>query len=451
MGGCRVTGGQGLEALFSSPFFKEMPAVKSSNQIGAHISPQLRWALFAVLCIAGIFNAMDRPIIAILKPDMSKDFGWTDKDFGDLAFYTQMSAAFAFLVTGWLVDRWGVRKSMIAGVAAWSFAAMAHGWAIAAWHVLAARVGLGATEAVQTPLTIKTVTALFPADKRSFAFGVGTAIAGAGTIAMPFFIPWLAETVGWRGALIFGGIGGFLSLALWLMLARGVRFDDAVDEGAERQPEQQPAQASLPYGPILRSRKTWAIVIAKALSDSTWWLINFWLPDFYRKQFGLDSYQLAIPIAIAFIGSGAGALFAGWVSTRLLESGWNVNRVRKTVMLVSALIVVPLPLVLQLNSFWPVAIMMGVVMAGHQGFSLSLFSTITDVVPRDRVGRVTAFGAFMGNISGAFIAKITGIVLTAGMGFMPLFVFAASSYLLALAWFHMLMPRIVRAEESSKA
>ena len=42
--------------------------------------------------------------------------------------------------------------------------------------------GLGATEAVQTPLTIKTVATLFPPDKRSFAFGVGTAIAGLGTI-----------------------------------------------------------------------------------------------------------------------------------------------------------------------------------------------------------------------------------------------------------------------------
>ena len=97
---------------------------------------------------------------------------------------------------------------------------MAHGWAIAGWHVVAARVGLGATEAVQTPLTIKTVATLFPPDKRSFAFGVGTAIAGIGTIIMPFFIPVIAAIWGWRGALIFGGIGGFVTLALWLWFAR---------------------------------------------------------------------------------------------------------------------------------------------------------------------------------------------------------------------------------------
>ena len=405
------------------------------------ITPRLRWTLFGLLCVAGIFNAMDRPVIAILKPDMSADFGWTDEDFGNLAFVTQMAAAFSFLFTGWLVDRIGVRRSMIAGVTTWSFAAMAHGWAVAAWHVVAARIGLGATEAVQTPLTIKTVATLFPPNKRSFAFGVGTAIAGTGTIAMPFMIPAMAAAFGWRGALIFAGLGGFVTLALWLWFARGVKFDDGAEDATRDMSDD-----GAPYGPILLERRTWAIVIAKTLSDSTWWLINFWLPDFYRKTYDLTTEQLAIPLALAFLGSGGGALLAGWASTRLLEKGWSVNRVRKTVMLVSALIVTPLPLVLQLDSFWPVAIMMGVVMAGHQGFSLSIFSTITDVVPRAKVGRVTAFGAFMGNMGGAAIAKITGLVLVAGIGYTPLFIFAAVSYLLALAWFHLMLPEIKRAE-----
>lgn len=404
------------------------------------IDGRLSWILFIVLCVAGIFNAMDRPIIAILKPDMSADFGWTDADFGRLAFVTQVAAAFAFLFTGWLVDRLGVWRSMIAGVSTWSFAAIAHGWAVSAWHVVAARIGLGATEAVQTPLTIKTVATLFPANQRSFAFGVGTAIAGAGTISLPFFIPVLAAAMGWRGALVFGGIAGFVTLALWLWLARGIVFDD----GAEDETRDF-SDDGAPYGPILKDRRTWAIVVAKALSDATWWLINFWLPDFYRKTYGLTTEELAVPLAIAFLGSGGGALFAGWISTRLLERGWSVNRVRKTVMLASALVVVPLPLVLQLDSFWPVAIMMGVVMAGHQGFSLSIFSTITDIVPRGKVGRVTAFGAFMGNMGGALIQLVTGAVLTAGLGFTPLFIFAASSYLLALLWLHLLLPIIERA------
>ena len=407
------------------------------------ITPTLRWALFGLLCVAGIFNAMDRPVIAILKPFMSADFGWSDEDYGDLAFLTQMVAAFSFLITGWLVDRYGVRRSMVAGVTTWSLAALAHGWAFTAWQVVGARIGLGATEAVQTPLMIKTVATLFAPNKRSFAFGVGTAIAGAGTIATFFLIPVLLAAMGWRGAMIFAGAGGFIALALWLWFARGVKFDDAAIDPNEDGGDDDGAS----YGAILTNIKTWAIVIAKALSDATWWLMGFWLPDFYRKTYALTTEELAVPMSIAFLGSGGGAFLFGWLSTRLLEKGWSVNRVRKSVMLASAVIVLPLPLVLNLNAFWPVAIMMGVVMAGHQGFSLSIFSTITDVVPRAKVGRVTAFGAFMGNMAGAAISKITGLVLVAGYGFTPLFLFAAVSYLLALAWLHLLLPVIRRAED----
>jgi ACS family hexuronate transporter-like MFS transporter len=413
------------------------------------VSTRLRWSLFTVLCIAGVFNAMDRPIISILKPDMMADFGWSDSDFGDLAAITQFSAAFAFLFTGWLVDRLGVNRSMQLGASAWSLAAVAHGWALSTAQAVAARVGLGVTEAVQTPLTIKTVASLFPPDKRSFAFGFATMLAGAGTIAMPFVIPALALAVGWRGALVAGGIGGFISLLAWMWLARGVAqlrertLADSPDENGE----------SARYGAILQNRQTWAIVGAKALSDMTWWFINFWLADYYRKEFGLTivdlEFQLAL--AIAFAGSGLGALLAGWTSTRLLERGVSPNRVRKGVMLVSALLVAPLPLVMELNSFWPVAMMIGVVMAGHQGFSLSLFSTITDVVPNAKVGRVTAFGAFMGNMGGVAISVVAGRVLDAGYGFVPLFLFAASSYLVALAWFHWLLPDIRRPAEHPAA
>jgi MFS transporter, ACS family, hexuronate transporter len=409
----------------------------------SQISTQLRWSLFTVLCIAGVFNAMDRPIIAILKPDMMADFGWTDSDFGDLAAVTQFSAAFAFLFTGWLVDRLGVHRSMQVGATAWSFAALAHGWAITTWQVIGARVGLGVTEAVQTPLTIKTVATLFEPDRRSLAFGFATMLAGAGTIAMPFLIPALAVMVGWRGALVAGGIGGLISLAAWMWLARGLT---QLRERTVEAPRAADGSDGPGYGTILASRTTWAILGAKAISDMTWWFINFWLADYYRKEFGLTTLELAWPLAIAFAGSGLGALLAGWASTRLLERGWSVNRVRKSVMLVSALMVAPLPLVLELDSFWPVAVMIGVVMAGHQGFSLSIFSTITDAVPNAKVGRVTAYGAFMGNMGGVAISLITGRVLDAGLGFVPLFVFAAGSYLLALAWFQLLLPTIKRNE-----
>jgi ACS family hexuronate transporter-like MFS transporter len=52
----------------------------------------------------------------------------------------------------------------------------------------------------------------------------------------------------------------------------------------------------------------------------------------------------------------------------------------------------------------------------------------------------------MGNMGGALIQLVTGAVLAAGLGYTPLFIFAAVSYLLALGWLHLLLPHIRRAE-----
>jgi ACS family hexuronate transporter-like MFS transporter len=54
----------------------------------------------------------------------------------------------------------------------------------------------------------------------------------------------------------------------------------------------------------------------------------------------------------------------------------------------------------------------------------------------------------MGNMGGALIQLVTGAVLAAGLGFMPLFIFAAASYLVALAWLHWLLPHIQRVEKA---
>jgi ACS family hexuronate transporter-like MFS transporter len=193
------------------------------------LTPNLRWLLFGILCLAGISNALDRQIISLLKTEMSTELGWDDETYGRLAAYFQIAAATAFLFTGWLVDKLGVKWGNIIGVAAWSIAAAAHGLATTAWHFVACRIGLGATEAMGTPLTIKTVASIFPANQRSLAIGLQTLIAAVGLVSMPFLIPWLNSVVGWRGAFIVAGLAGVVIIALWLMAVRGVRFDDGAE------------------------------------------------------------------------------------------------------------------------------------------------------------------------------------------------------------------------------
>ncbi len=402
-----------------------------------------RWFLFIMVALAGILALVDRQIISVLKPTMAAELGWSDDDYGTLGAWFQGAMAVSLLAAGPLVDRIGVKWANVVGVFTWSVAAMFHGLAHSLVQFTICRIGLGATEAMGTPTAIKTVATILPPNQRSAGFGLINAIASVGAITSPILIPFMAQPFGWRGAFVMAGIAGIVWSAVWIVSTRKARFGDA--------PAAPTSAPEAPRPSILRDRATWAIAGAKLLSDSTWWLMLFWMPDFLNRQYGLTGVAIGPPLALAYAGGALGALVSGGIATRLLSRGLPVNRVRKLAMLVSGLMVLVLPLATQAGSAWGAAAILAVVLAAHQGFSTNLFALIADVTDKPKIGRVTSFAAFCGNIGGMTIVKVAGLVLTAGLGYTPLFIFAGLSYLLALAWIHLLLPRIRQIDGGSES
>ncbi len=119
----------------------------------------------------------------------------------------------------------------------------------------------------------------------------------------------------------------------------------------------------------------------------------------------------------------------------------DVTRARKLALLICALLATPIALVGVLRGEWLTVGLLGLTLAAHQGFSVNLFALITDVVPARQVATVTGIGAFAGNLGGMGILAFTGWILTARGDYGPVFLFAASSYLLALLWLHLVLPR----------
>jgi ACS family hexuronate transporter-like MFS transporter len=269
---------------------------------------------------------------------------------------------------------------------------------------------------------------------RSFGYGITNTVGSLGAIATPLLIPTIALLWGWRAAFVLGGVLGLVWAAMWLIAARGVHF--AGDHDGPRE------ATTAPVGSIFVERRTWAIAIAKFLSDATWWLMLFWMPDFFHRSFGLEGVALGTPLAIAYGCSAIGSLIAGTVASRLIRAGRSVEKVRKGSLLAAALLATPLPFADTVHSYALAVALIGLVMAGHQAFSVNLFALIADVSPAEKIGRVTSFGAFSGNVGGMVIAKVAGLTLAAGLGYWPLFLFAGCSYLLALGAIQLLLPRL---------
>ena len=321
---------------------------------------------------------------------------------------------------------------------------MAHGWAFTLGQFSAVRIALGASESMGTPTGVKTLGGIFSARTRSLAFGFSNGVSSIGAIVTPLFLPLMGVALGWRGVFIFVGILGFVWVAVWLAVSRGVAFADVEPTGSRL-----PTLSGLKT--LLGDRRTWGIAGAKVLSDQIWWLLLFWAPDFFHRVYGVGVAQLGPPLAVAYLGSALGSVIAGWAGTRALARGYSLNTVRKTVMLISALLVTTIPLALTTHNLWLAAGLLAVTMAGHQGFSVSIFSIIADITPRSLVGSVTAFGAFCGNLAGMGIVYLAGQILTHGLGYMPLLAIAAVSYLLGLAWLQLWVPRLTPLNDPSDA
>lgn len=390
-----------------------------------------------MIILAGVLNYVDRQIIAVLKPMIEQNMGWSDRDYARLASIFQFSAALAFIATGSIVDRLGVRWAAPAGVAAWSAAAMAHGWALTTGQFFVARAALGATESMGTPTSVKTIGGLFSSRSRSTAFGVANGAANAGAIVTPLILPALALAVGWRGTFVVAGALGFVWTAVWIFLTREIAAPAprVSEPGILR-------RSARSIGQLLSDRRSWGIAGAKALSDQVWWLLLFWAPDFFHRAFGLGMGEIGVPLAVVYGASAAGSIASGWIAARLIDRGMSIDRARKGMMLVCAVLAMPVVLAASARRLWVAAGLLGLTLAAHQGFSVSVYSTIADIIPKERVGAVTSFGALCGNLAGMGIVFLAGEVLARGLGYGPLLIVAAASYISAWLWLQLWVPRL---------
>ena len=396
--------------------------------------------LVALLFFGTILNYVDRQVLSLLKPTIEAEYGWGDAEFAHFAAMSQLAAAAALIFVGWLIDRFGVRIAYGAAVAIWSLAGIAHAFASSVSGCVAARVVLVAAEAVNTPAAVKSAAQYMPLKQRSMAVGIVNTAPNLGNILAPLTVIPLAAAFGWKAAFLITGALGIVWLGFWIV---GTRKLQPLQRAVGNE-QAKPAMAE-----ALRDRKTWAIAGAKALTDMFWWFFTFWLPDLFHKVFNLSQKELIGPTALAFTLAAFGALSAGWLFPRLLGRGRTVNSARKSAMLLYALIILPIPLALTADSAWTAAAIIGMALFAHQGFSTNIFGFAADAVPSSRVATVMAIGAIAGNVAGFGIQEVTGRLLTNGYGYTPLFYGAAVAYLLALAWIHLLVPKIVAADDGA--
>jgi len=411
-----------------------------------------RWLICGLLFFATTVNYMDRQVIALLKPMLQIQFGWTETGYGDIIFAFTLAYAIGLLFIGKLVDRLGTRKGFSAAVFAWSVAAMAHAAARSVAQFAVARFSLGLGEAGSFPAAVKAVAEWFPKRERALATGLFNSGSNIGALVTPLVVPWITHRYGWRMAFIATGALGFVWILCWLSLYHRPEQDTKVSAAElayiQSDPPDQRAngETTVPLLTLVTLRQAWAIALGKFFTDPIWWVYLFWMPDFLSRNLGLSLTGMALPLFVIYSGACVGSIGGGWLSGSLLKRGWTLNASRKSALLLCALAVTPIMISARTTNPWLAVCLIALAAGAHQGWSANFYTLASDMFPRNAVGSVVGFGTMAGAVGGMCIAKVVGYILEHTGSYVPVFVMAGLAYLVAFGFVQALAPRLKAAE-----
>jgi ACS family hexuronate transporter-like MFS transporter len=407
-----------------------------------------RWVICGLLFVATVINYVDRQMLGILKPTLSTEMSWSETDYANIVFWFQAAYALSYVFFGRFIDQIGARLGYAVAFLVWQVAHIAHAGAHGLVQFIAVRVALGIGEAGSFPAGLKAVTEWFPKRERAFATGIFNAGSNVGAIVTPLVVPVITLAWGWRAAFVVTGVVSLLWLIAWLAVYKIPRESKRVGAAELAHIESDPAdpEHKIGWSAVLSKRETWAFATAKFLTDPVWWMFLFWLPDFFAKTYHLDLKSFGPPLVAVYILADVGSIGGGWLSLKLIRGGRTINFGRKTAMLICALLVIPVIFAQEVQSLWLAVLIIGVAAAAHQGFSANLFNLPGDVFPRRAVASVVGIGGMFGAVGGMLFAKYTGYILDKLGTYTPMFIYAASAYLLGLGILHLLSPRLQPVE-----
>ena len=418
-----------------------------------------RWVICGMLFLATTINYMDRQVLSLTWKDfIAPDFHWTDTDYGNITAVFALVYAIANLFSGRFMDWIGVKKGYLWAIGIWSLGACMHAlcglatmWkldlgstqemmqatgdlalaisTVSTYCFMISRVVLGMGESGNFPAAIKVTAEYFPMKDRAYATSIFNSGSTIGALVAPLSIPLLARYFkdqgiggGWEMAFIIIGALGFIWLGAWIFVYQKPEECKAVnsaelayiqqDTHSEQTAGTNNAEKGIPFLKMLTFPQTWAIFLAKLVTDGVWWFFLFWTPAYISDVYKLPSDDpTAILLIFTLYAITMLSIYGGKLPTIIVNrTGQHPYDARLKAMFVFA--VIPLLTLfaqpLGAYSYWFPIVLIGLAGAAHQSWSANLFSVASDLFPKKAVGTMTGINGMAGGIGSYCINKYSG-------------------------------------------
>jgi MFS family permease len=276
--------------------------------------------VLALLALSIFINYVDRGNLATAAPLIKSELRLTNAQYGLLA-----SAFFWVYVPGqiaasWLVQRINAYRTLAIGLAIWSAATMASGFATGFALLLFFRVLLGVGESAGFPASSKLLAQHVPPERLGMANGLvcsGIYLGPAvGTLLGGLFL----AHAGWRLLFIVFGAISTLWLLPWVLATRALSVRTRVD----------PTISEPPFRELLSKRQLWGASIGHFCSNYPLYMMLTWLPLYLVKSQGLSIAEMAELGGVVYGLATLICLGTGWLADRWIAGGASISRVRLT-------------------------------------------------------------------------------------------------------------------------
>jgi len=288
-------------------------------------SPTWKWYVCGLLLLATTINYMDRVTLANASVRVTKEFGLSEEQYGNLELYFGWAFAVGSLVFGLLADRVRIYWLYPVVLAGWSIMGMVSGWTSSYSELLICRILLGFFEAGHWPCALKTTFALLDTKDRTMGNSVLQSGASIGAIVTPQIMKALmTDDIGsWRGAFVIVGAVGLGWVLLWFVSMRPRELETA--------PQAQKAAGGPQLFDLIFSRRFWALALLITGTQTVWHIYRVWLMKFLQTGRGYSEAEALNFQSAYYIATDVGCVLAGVVSIWLAKRGLDAHGARRWV------------------------------------------------------------------------------------------------------------------------
>ncbi len=266
--------------------------------------------------LAGTFgwmlDAFDVMLFALVLPAVSADLGLSKSEGGLLGSVTLIAAAAGGIGFGWIADRFGRTRALMASVALYSVFTAACGLASTLGQFVVFRLLLGLGFGGVWTSGAALVSESWPSKHRGKALGFMQSGWAIGYALAALVAGLVQPRFGWRAVFFIGILPAFLTL--WV-------------QRRVREPRIWTTSARTGSGGLLAifhsgvAKLTIVLTLMNTCTLFAWWGFNLWLPSYLKappSQGGIDLGAGAVSafVAVMQIGMWFGYVTFGFVSDR---------------------------------------------------------------------------------------------------------------------------------------